>query len=58
MDSSKNKKARVKKKERKYCLDFIKEINFINLTSQTGTNGEKFTWMQIQKFKFEKSFQL
>lgn len=56
MDSSKNKKASVKKKERKYCLDFIKEINFINLTSQTGTNGEKFTWMQIQKFKFEKSF--
>ena len=55
MGSLKKKKASVKKMESKYFFDFTKETNFVNLATPIGTNGEKFTWLQIGEFKFVKS---
>ena len=41
--------------ESKDC-DFIKEMNFVNLASQIVPNVKNFTWLQIQKLKFERSY--
>ena len=42
MELSKRKSPRVKKMKGKDSLDFIKAMNFVNLASPIGTNGEKF----------------
>ena len=54
MELPKKKKPTVKKMESKDFLNFSKQMNFVNLSRPIAANGEKFTWLQIQKFKFEK----